>query len=144
MFEVKNARDYRAAYDLLAWIEENRAKALAEQAWDRADELHKREVELKRNMRAWASKDSLVDVGMGFMCERVLVKNSFDYCIERVSVPDVFTTARDVEEFFLAFLDRGSCPPSMYDCTGRIFTVWHKAFKRNGRWWIYHETAIDV
>lgn len=36
------------------------------------------------------------------------------------------------------------CTPSQYDCTGQMFTVSYKLFKRNGRWMAYHHFAMDV
>lgn len=36
------------------------------------------------------------------------------------------------------------CTPSQYDCTGQMFTVSYKLFKRNARWMAYHHFAMDV
>ena len=36
------------------------------------------------------------------------------------------------------------CLPSMYDCTGQLFTSWYKLVNRNGRFYAYHSVCRDV
>ncbi|MBQ3552483.1 MAG: hypothetical protein IJA35_04945 [Clostridia bacterium] len=47
------------------------------------------------------------------------------------------------DAFFMSHHYREAAP-SMYDCTGQIFTTWYKIFKRHGQFWVYHATAMDV
>ena len=52
-------------------------------------------------------------------------------------------TKEDADAEFNAIYYR-ICTPSQYDCTGQMFTVFYKLFKRNGRWMAYHHFAMDV
>lgn len=53
-------------------------------------------------------------------------------------------TKEEIEEAFRnsdRFYER---PNSWYDCTGKLFTVWYKVFKRRGQWHVYHMVGADV
>ena len=52
-------------------------------------------------------------------------------------------TEDEADAYFMGNLYRESYP-SAYDCTGQIFTTWYKIFRRGGRFWAYHATAMDV
>lgn len=52
-------------------------------------------------------------------------------------------TKEDADAEFNALYYR-VCASSQYDCTGQMFTVFYKLFKRNGRWMAYHHFAMDV
>ena len=56
---------------------------------------------------------------------------------ERITLPDA------AEEYFMDvhYIPE---PRSMYDCTGKPFTVWHRIIHRHGRYWAYHSIAFDV
>lgn len=47
------------------------------------------------------------------------------------------------EEYFKAYEYR-RCRPSMYDCTGQVFTSWYKIIKRNNKFYAYHCISFDV
>lgn len=72
-----------------------------------------------------------------------LVKNDYDYMVEKTVYPYEGETLEEMEEFFeeyfrIPYYDRG------YDCTGQLFTSWHSIFKINGNWIIYHAISRDV
>lgn len=72
-----------------------------------------------------------------------VVKNHWDFIIEKSIYADDGETIGEMEEFFenyfqIPYYDRG------YDCTGQLFTSWHSIFKVNGNWIIYHCISMDV
>ena len=140
MIQIKNDRDFRIGYEILHDVYERLTEAGGDTESRRA-----RVIELKRNLRQYANRDnSTVDVGMGFMCERRIVKDyGMDGYVELVSVPLVFEAESEVREFFKDFLEI-HYRPSAYDCTGQAFTSWYKLFKRRGQFWIYHSVCFDV
>lgn len=139
MLQIKNDHDFRTGWSLLIEAEFN------------AECRQERIVELKRNLRKYANRGATVDTGLGFMCERRIVKdNGIDGYVELVSIPEVFDTLEDDEEgnpgaetFFKDFFEIHA-RPSMYDCTGQTFTNWFKLFKRRGQFWAYHSVGFDV
>lgn len=137
---IKNDRDYRCGYELLNILIEADRKACADPA-----KLEQHIAELKRELRAYAHRDNAVDVGMGFMVERRIIRDEgIDGYVELVSIPKVFDTIEDADKFFKDFLENQYHPPHMYDCTGQAFTSWYKLFKRNGQFWGYHSVSFDV
>jgi len=147
MMNISNDRDFRIGYAILRWVNER----MAEDGGD-TESRRNRIIELKRNLRQYAHRNTtLFDVGMGFMCERRIVKDyGIDGYVELVSIPVVFDTLSDDAEgnpgadtFFKEFLEIHA-RPSMYDCTGQAFTSWYKLFKRNGQFWAYHSVGFDV
>lgn len=136
---IKNDRDYRCGYELL-----NILSKVDRKACDDPEKLEQHIANLKRELRAYAHRSSAVDVGMGFMVERRIVHDDgIDGYVELVSIPEVFDTMEDADEFFKDFLEI-ECRPSMYDCTGQAFTSWYKLFRRNGQFWVYHSVGFDV
>lgn len=141
MTPIKNSNDFRRGYEWLGILTElasscdNPEAALAEI------------VKTKRELRSYANRNSAVDVGMGFMVKRRIVKDyGIDGYVELVSIPEVFDTLDGedgAEAFFKDFLEI-QCRPSMYDCTGQAFTSWYKLFWRNGQYWAYHSVCFDV
>ena len=147
MMKISNDRDFRIGYEILSWVNER----LAEDDGN-TESRKERIIELKRNLRQYANRNTtLFDAGMGFMCERRIVKDyGIDGYVELVSIPEVFDTLADDAEgnpgadtFFKEFLEIHA-RPSMYDCTGQAFTSWYKLFRRNGQFWAYHSVGFDV
>ena len=140
MNKINNERDYRIGYELLRILSKDGGKRVESYV-----------AELKRNLRQYASRKPVVYVGMGFTCERRIIKDyGIDGYIEIVSIPEVFDNLEDsttdgpgAESFFRDFIEI-QAHPSPYDCTGQRFTAWHKIVKRNGQYWAYHSVAIDV
>ena len=143
MMDISNDRDFRIGYAILPRLE----KLMAENGGDPEGLV----ITLKRNLRQYAHRNtSSFDVGMGFICERHIVKDyGIDGYVELVSIPEVFDTLADdaegkpgAETFFKDFLELHA-RPSMYDCTGQFFTNWYKIFRRRGRFMAYHSVGCD-
>lgn len=136
--KITNNRDFRIGYEILHWIEERMSDP---DGYTKRREDHL--VELKREIRRWANRDTREDVGLGFLVERRIVKDEgMEGFVELLSIPEVFDTKEDAEEFFNNFIQR-ECRPSMYDCTGQAFTCWHRIFRRHGQFWCYHRVGFD-
>lgn len=142
MTAIMNDRDYRRGYEFLCILTEADRSTRSDPA-----KLEKLIVDTKRELRTYAHRDSAIDVGMGFMVKRRIVKDyGIDGYVELVSIPEVFDTLDGedgAEAFFKDFLEI-QCRPSMYDCTGQAFTSWYKLFWRNGQYWAYHSVCFDV
>ena len=140
MFEINSNKTFRQGYEMLSIL--NNPKFQAQHHYK--DDLNEYIATFKRELRKWAHRETAVDVGMGFMVERRIVKeDGIDGYVELVSIPDVFDTEEAADAFFKDFLYI-SCRPSMYDCTGQAFTSWYKLFKRRGQFYAYHRIALDV
>ena len=137
MFDVNSTEDARKAYSALRLYTEMRPYARD------AALLDETLAGIKRNIRKWAHRDGMEDVGMGFKVSRHAICGDFDGYTEVVSIPKVFDTEESAREFFDEFLYIES-PNSIYDCTGRPFTSWCHLFKRRGQFWAYHRVAFDV
>ena len=63
--------------------------------------------------------------------------------IEKFPVPEYIHSIESAEEWFdeCVFIEQ---PYSMYDCTGRPFTLWHKFAMLHGRLYCYHRICIDL
>ena len=140
MFRVRNDKDFREGYGLLHLF------TRFDGQFDNPGKARETVDDLKRELRAYAHRATAVDVGMGFMCERRIVKDEgIDGYIELVSIPEVIDTLDGedgADEFFKTFLEIHA-RPSMYDCTGQAFTSWYKLFKRRGQFWAYHSVCFD-
>lgn len=76
--------------------------------------------------------------------EEILVKDyGIDGYVIRKPLPDCLTTVKDAEEWFKEN-EYMTCRPSMYDCTGDLFTSWYKIYEKDGRLWCYHSIGVDV
>lgn len=137
---IKSDLEYRVGYEYLSiLIEADRMAGCAD-----PEKLRTLIAETKRKLRSYAHRGNAVDVGLGFTVERRIVcDRGMDGYVELVSIPDVFDTEEDADEFFRDFLEI-RCTPSMYDCTGQAFTSWYKLFQRNGQFWAYHSVCFDV
>ena len=140
LFDITDKASFRNGYKFLSILENPDFRAQHHYK----DVLDEYTANVKRELRAWAHKETAVDVGLGFKVERRVVKdNGIDGFVELVSIPNVFNTVELAEDFFRDFLEL-NCRPSQYDCTGQAFTSWHKLFKRNGAFYVYHSVAFDV
>lgn len=136
MFNIKDNATFKMGYEILATLEANEQGNPV-----MTDNLIP---QLKKELRHYAHRDNMKDVGMGFMIERRLVKDyGIDGIIELVSIPAVFDNVKDADDFFKDFIHIG-IRYSAYDCTGQPFTSWYKLFNRNGQFCAYHRIAFDV
>lgn len=138
MFKVTDNESFREGYAMLAILQNPDFGKDADKKL-----LEEYTIEIKRELRKWAHRESVVDVGLGFMVERRVFGGDFDGYTELVSIPEVFDTEESADEFFKDFIWMDS-PHSMYDCTGKAFTSWYHLFKRNDRFYAYHHVAMDV
>ena len=138
MFKVTGNESFREGYALLAILNNPDFGKDADKKL-----LEEYTIEIKRELRKWAHRETAVDVGMGFMVERRVFGGDFDGYTELVTIPEVFDTEESADEFFNDFI-KINYRPSMYDCTGQAFTSWYHLFKRNGRFYAYHRVAMDV
>ena len=75
--------------------------------------------------------------------EIVLVHDDgIDGYLIRYPVPEWCDTEEDAKEWFMAS-EYMECRPSMYDCTGQLFTSWFSFHKLNGKMWVWHGIARD-
>lgn len=140
MTQIKSANDYRLGYEFLGALQE----ALADGGFKHPEKVLDRIVEIKRELRAFAHGDSLEGVGLGFKVRRHIIQDfGMDGYTELIEFPEIFITYDEASEFFRDFLYR-EYHPSAYDCTGQLFTNWHKLFFRRGHWCAYHSVAFDV
>lgn len=123
MFTTIHNGNLRTAYEIL--------NILADREGDGVEEHRNR---IKRAVRAYhripADQTQIVSSD----CESLLVV---------FPLPAELESREAAEAYFLDHHYR-EIVPSMYDCTGQIFTTWYKIFKRRGQFWVYHATAMDV
>ena len=62
--------------------------------------------------------------------------------VEKLPIPDDWSEEEATEWFKANRYCEAT--PSPFDCTGQIFTIGFKLFRRRGSWWAYHATAMDV
>lgn len=79
--------------------------------------------------------------------ERLIKDNGMDGCIVLIELPSEINSVKIdsfelAEEYFKAYEYR-KCRPSMYDCTGQVFTSWYKIIKRNNKFYAYHCIGFD-
>ena len=58
-------------------------------------------------------------------------------------LPKTITDEETAREWF-EYNEYMHIRPSMYDCTGQLFTSWYKIIERNGRFYAYHCVSLDV
>lgn len=75
--------------------------------------------------------------------ERRIIHADYDGYIELLQLPEEVKTLEIAKTWFNVN-ERRVCRPSMYDCTGQIFTGSTTFVERNGRWWVYHTVYLDV
>ena len=124
---IRNNDDLRLAYEILGIYAE----------WDReADFKAKwsdRIIFLKREIRAFTNAEN----------KRPVVAFSDEDSVTYLQIlPKNIQTAEEADAFFYDYMERVICSP--YDCTGELFTVGHKAFRRRGRFYVYHTMGVDV
>ncbi len=118
---IRSSRDLRCAYDLLLFAKEMGHEKKFDQ--------------LKREIRAYNHRPQRE--------ERVIKDDGMDGCIVLIQLPERIKTKEGAHDYFMDTEYR-ECRPSMYDCTGQIFTNWFKIIFRHGRFWAYHSMGMDV
>lgn len=102
-------------------------------------------IDLKREMREYSHRNSneRMAIYAGIVESRLAWSYGIDGYVELITFPDGIASTEFVEAIFDDFI-KVEYRPTYYDCTGQAFTNWHKTFKRNGRYCIYHSVGIDV
>lgn len=133
--DIRNDNDLRTAYYMVRTMADTIAQATGLDRKSAAEMINagKWLKGIKRDIRAYQHEQDA-------QVTRSIVKDyGMDGYIELFELPDV----SDPEAYFEEN-ERLVCAPSQYDCTGQVFTMWHKIFKRRGRYMVYHRVAIDV
>ena len=135
---IRNSEYLRMRYEALLLL--NRIKNENESAILDMDSYNDSVYEIKKEIRdyykrderkEWLIRDDGIDGG--------IVLFEFPSEINSIKI-DSFELA---EEYFKAYEYR-KCRPSMYDCTGQVFTSWYKIIKRNDKFYAYHYIGFDV
>ena len=127
---IQNKRNLKCAYEMLGIY-----RQLTPETAEAEEALHDLTCKLKREIREYNHKP--IDEA------KVIRSNGFDSCIVLVPLPERIKTKEGARDYFMDTEYR-ECRPSMYDCTGQIFTHWFKIISRHGRFWAYHSMGMDV
>lgn len=66
-----------------------------------------------------------------------------DSVIYKINCP-VWVENEEDAEYWFDNEERMTYRWSPYDCTGQLFTSWHRIFHINGKWICYHSVSCDV
>ena len=136
---IQNSEGLRIKYELLLLLNriknENESDILDMDSYNDSVYKIKKEIrdyykEREKDRKEWLIKDDGMD--------DYIVLFELPSEINSVKI-DSFELA---EEYFKAYEYR-RCKPSMYDCTGQIFTSWYKIIKRNNKFYAYHCISFD-
>ena len=134
---IQNKNDLRFKYKTLLWLKKIKDKyySLDMESYNDSVKEIKKEIrdyykEREKDRKEWIIKDDGIDGGI------VLFELPSE--INSIKI-DSFELA---EEYFKAYEYR-RCRPSMYDCTGQVFTSWYKIIKRNNKFYAYHCISFD-
>lgn len=125
---IRNDRDLRVAYEILSILADKGLEA------KNSEKLKEHTIRIKRAIREYQ--------GCRFDHAQV-VRSDYDSLLVVFPLPDHLENIEDATAYFLDNYFREAYP-SDYDCTGQIFTIWYKIFRRRGQFWAYHSTAMDV
>ena len=131
MYRITNREQLKAAYLLLDYYE----KKLDRSKLSDADLLDEHIKEVKREVRRYVHKPTSEDT--------VVKDYGIDGAMFLIPCPNWVKDKNDAEYWFMGeeFIPE---PRSMYDCTGKPFTVFHKPVCRHGKWYMYHQIQFDV
>lgn len=123
---IRDSRDLRIKYDALVMF-----RQLLEETGKTSDEAQALIRDYKKEIRDYFKRDK---------DKAHLVKDyGIDGYIEKLIVPFDISDAElwFEEEVYIP------SPNSYYDCTGRVFTGWHRIYKQGERTVIYHRVCVD-
>ena len=134
---IQNSEGLRIKYELLLLLNriKNESSSIDMDSYNDSVYKIKKEIrdyykEREKDRKEWLIKDDGMD--------DYIVLFELPSEINSVKI-DSFELA---EEYFKAYEYR-RCKPSMYDCTGQIFTSWYKIIKRNNKFYAYHCISFD-
>ena len=132
MLPIRNSHDLRAAYEYRRLFEDHLRNCPPELLAPGATESLRL---LKEQIRAYTHQPPR---------KEILVRDyGIDGYIIRFPLPAWIRTKEDAEEYFEEYCYM-RCRPTMYDCTGDLFTAWYKVYRHCDRWWAYHSIGCDV
>ena len=125
MYSVRNNRELREAYSLVRDFGE----------LTQSKKVRDIQADIKRGIRRYIHKQS---------DRRIVDDAGVDGYTVLIEMPlGADKSEEEAEEWFLENEYR-ECVPSAYDCTGQMFTRWHKLARRRGHWYCYHAVRFDV
>lgn len=134
VYQVTSPRDLRAAYNVLLDYADLEAKGVEPKSREGVKSFL---ADLKRDIRLYYKRHNRPS-------PETLVWAKDESMTVRFKLPDWIETREQAEDYFEDCI-RMECRPSMYDCTGQIFTTgYHIAQWRGGEWWCWHSIAMDV
>lgn len=136
MEPIRNRQELYCRFESIRFWEEMLSSHKADQLKREICEEHLRE--MKRSARKYMREHSYTYEDMTH-----LVKNDGDSYIVLMPLPKTITDEETAREWF-EYNEYMHIRPSMYDCTGQLFTSWYKIIERNGRFYAYHCVGIDV
>ena len=126
MERIRTSEELRSAWELARMIEQNIDNC------EYADVARDYLIDVKRTIRKYRDKR-----------DAYIVKDyGIDGYIELAPLPEQIRTEQAAEEYFDQAM-RLEYRPTYYDCTGQLFTGWHKLVNRHGRWYVYHRICCD-
>ena len=122
--------------DLIFW--EKVCKELEAQTGIKANKTKEVLDEMKRKIRRQSKN-------YRFSPDEIVFRQEiFDSAMFKYPLPEYIKTFEEAEEYFDEY-ERLYYKPSAYDCTGQLFTGYHKIFRKpDGRFWCYHGIDRDV
>lgn len=136
---IQNSEGLRIKYELLLLL--NRIKNENESDILDLDSYNDSVYKIKKEIRDYYKKREKDR-------KEWLIKDDWIYgSIVLVELPNEINSVKIdsfelAEEYFKAYEYR-KCRPSMYDCTGQVFTSWYKLIKRNNKFYAYHCISFD-
>ena len=127
MERIYDGKDLRRAYINLNMIREFGSKKAMESDFA---------IGIKRGIREYNARKNL---------SRIIKDNGIDSYVALIRMDDELDglDAESADQWFRSNRYIESVP-SMYDCTGRPFTMWYKMVRRRGHWFAYHCVGFDV
>ena len=133
---IRDSEDLKFKYATLLWLKKIKDKYYSLDIDSYNDSVK----EIKREIRNYYKRE-------GERKERLIKDYGIDGSIVLVELPSEINSIKIdsfelAEEYFKAYEYR-KCRPSMYDCTGQVFTSWYKIVKRNNKFYAYHCISFD-
>lgn len=129
MMRIENNEDLRVAYkDLIAWEKEisgSRYRSILDEI------IEEYKIEIRAYFKRTEHKTAK------------LVQFDSDNEIWLEELPETIKTIEEAKVWFSKHRYREKLP-YYYNCSGQLFTAWHKIFKRNGKYFAYHCICRDV
>jgi|GEM_PF-517336 len=134
MSEIQDLQELRFDYTFVRFAEADADAGASEGALKRLVD------EYKRKIRRYGKRPQRI--GPYEATVEILRDNGIDGYVERIEIP-LAQSIRTGERIFDEYIFLPD-PHSAYDCTGKLFTCWHKVILRCGHCFIFHGVSRDV